>query len=76
MKATDGVSESKQPRARRFSTVGLLVGTLFFAVSLTPSLRISVSRNSEIQTPEGFGAGDPGSNVVAECGSHAGVARG
>jgi uncharacterized membrane protein len=26
------------PRSRRFCTVGVLVGTLFLAVSLTPSL--------------------------------------
>jgi hypothetical protein len=35
--------------------------------------RISVSRTSEIQTPEGFSVGDPGSNVLAEYGSQARV---
>ena len=35
--------------------------------------RISVSRNAEINTPEGFRVGDPGSRVLAEYGTRAHV---
>lgn len=36
--------------------------------------RISVSRNSEIRTPEGFSVGDPAASVIAAYGSRAQVA--